>query len=720
MTTTAPQNELHHFRLKIDGMSCANCAKSIEKSLRTVPGVEMAQVNFALEKADIRTTSETTTEADLIRAVEAAGYEGRDWREAQKGAQAPSTGLGEGTILLLSILLSLPLVLPMLPIGVPMVPPLMQLAFAAPVQFLIGGRFYLGAWRSLRSGTANMDVLVALGTSAAFFYSLYLVNVPGAHLYFEASAVIITLVLTGKWLETRAKKSAAEALRLLSQLRPEIAHLKRGDGFVDVDVEEILVGDIVLVKPGERVPVDGDVLSGASEMDNSHVTGESVPVAVAQDSKVYGGAVNGAGALEIAVTAGFEHSLLGRVIQLTEEAQLSRAPILRLVDRVSAIFVPTVLIVSTLTFAGWYFGGHNFETSLLPAIAVLVIACPCALGLATPTALVAGLGVAARTGVLIRDMEAIERAGGLTTIVFDKTGTLTVGHPEVTHIDGEDPLEVLRLAASAQIQSEHIIGRALLGAAAAKGIILPNAENFDYVVGEGVFAKVEDAPIAVGNSALMQRAGVSLESTTSQGSDGTQIFVARHHKPLGSITLTDSLRQEAAGAVKLLKARGLKTALLSGDRPDIARKVGDELGIDVAQGSMKPDEKLRWIEEAQGAGERIAMIGDGINDAPALAKADLGIAMGEGTDIAMATADITLLRNDLELIARSLEIAQATHRKIWQNLGWAFVYNIIGIPLAALGLLAPTFAAAAMALSSISVVSNSLLLARSKPKEALR
>ncbi|TNE40853.1 MAG: cadmium-translocating P-type ATPase [Alphaproteobacteria bacterium] len=716
MKTDTPQSDLHHIRLKVDGMSCANCAKSVEKALRAVRDVDMAQVNFALEKADVRITGTSTTEADLIQAIETAGYGGRNWQEAQKDDQPSGRRIGEGSVLGLSILLSLPLVLPMLPIGVPMLPPLLQLALATPVQFLIGGRFYFGAWRSLRSGSANMDVLVALGTSAAYFYSLYLINVPEAHLYFEAAAVIITLVLTGKWLESRAKKSAAEALRLLSKLRPEIAHLKRGNDYIDVDVEGVLEGDVVLIKPGERVPVDGDVLLGTSETDNSHVTGESVPVTVSAGDKVYGGALNGAGALEIAVTAGFDNSLLGRVIQLTEEAQLSRAPILRLVDRVSAIFVPVVLGISALTLAAWLFNGHSFEASLLPAIAVLVIACPCALGLATPTALVAGLGVAARSGVLIRDMEAIERAGGLTTVVFDKTGTLTVGHPEVTHIEGDDPQEVLRLAAAVQMQSEHIIGRALLRAARAQNIDLPIALNFDYVVGEGVTAEVSGAKVAIGNSALMARSGIALEGRIEIEGQGTEIFVGRDQSLVGTVYLSDPLRLEAADAVAALRKRGLQTVLLSGDRIDIVSKVAGELGVDQAEGGFKPDEKLRWIEKAQTSGDHIAMIGDGINDAPALAKADLGIAMGEGTDIAMATADITLLRNDLRLIARSLDIARATHRKIWQNLGWAFIYNIIGIPLAALGLLAPTFAAAAMALSSISVVSNSLLLARSKPE----
>lgn len=556
-----------------------------------------------------------------------------------------------------------------------------------------------------------MDVLVALGTTSAFVFSLLTMFLEGdSHLYFEASAVIITLVLFGKWLEERAKRGASQSIRLLMGLRPEIAHLKRGDDILDIPAEDVMTGDTLVIKPGERFPVDGTVTSGQSEADVSHITGESLPVLLAVNDTAYGGALNGTGAIELKATTEFSSSTLGRIIELVESAQSGKAPIQRLVDKISSIFVRAVVTLSLVTLVGWLALGASFEQALLPAIAVLVIACPCALGLATPTALVAGLGAAAKSGILIRDIETLERAEGLSIVAFDKTGTLTLGKPEVTSIEAEDETEVLRLAASVQGRSEHLLARALLSEAEMRGIELETAEGFENFVGEGIAANVSNSTIFVGNKELMARSGI-LDVGPAPHSEGvTSIFVSKDGSLLGRIDLRDQLRDTSRAAIAALRSAGLRTALLSGDAKSTTETIGEDVGIDEALGGLKPDDKLTWIKNQQSTGQIVAMVGDGVNDAPALAIADMGIAMGQGTDIAMATAGITLMQEDPRLVSAALDIAKATRRKIRQNLGWAFVYNVIGLPLATLGMLAPTFAAAAMALSSVSVVTNSLLL----------
>jgi Cu+-exporting ATPase len=713
---------LHHYRLKVDGMTCANCAKSAEKALRNIPGVEDAQVNFALEKADVRTGETSIPYETLFAALTNAGYEGQEWSQSLKQDETKEARISSDTWhLALALLLSLPLVLPMLRIGVPNLLPFAQLALTLPIQFWLGFRFYKGAYQSLRSGTANMDVLVVLGTTAAFIYSLVLLalSAPGTtpHLYFEASAVIVTLVLVGKWLEDRAKRGAGEAIRHLMALRPEVAHLIRGGAVIDIMAEDVLPGDQLLVRPGERFPVDGDVTEGQTEADLSHITGESLPVLLKPGNKAYSGALNGTGAVEFRASAVAEASLLGRIIEMVESAQSGKAPVQKLVDQISAIFVPTVVALSVLTFSVWFLSGSTFEQSILPAIAVLVIACPCALGLATPTALVAGLGAAAKSGILIRDIEALERAYNIDTVVFDKTGTLTQGLPEVRKIVGADEHEVLQVAASIQVASEHLLGKAILDAAHAGAVPLLPSRDFSNYVGEGVSALIAGVVVAAGNKSLMARLSVDIDAYDPETLDpgSTRIFVSKGKTCIGAIELADRARATSKPALTALKAQGLYTVLLSGDAMPTAEAIGQEVGIDLAIGDLKPEDKVAWIKDQQALGKKIAMVGDGVNDAPALAQADMGIAMGSGTDVAMATAGITLMQSDPRLVAASLNNARATRRKIRQNLGWAFVYNVVGLPLAALGLLSPAFAAGAMAASSVSVVSNSLLLRRWRP-----
>jgi Cu+-exporting ATPase len=716
-----PQNDLpHHFRLKVTGLNCANCARSAQKALAQVPGVDQASVNFALEKADVRADVAQVSLSDLKEALKGAGYEGEDWSEslASEPSEASRLALTETTKLILAIVLTLPLVLPMLRLGIPRQPALVQLLLTLPVQFWLGARFYKGAWHAIKNRAGSMDVLVSLGTSAAFVYSLALIATAESghmpHLYFEASAVIITLVLLGKWLESRAKDGAGEAIRLLMALRPETARIKRGDRFIEIPAADVLPGDHVLIKPGERFPVDGQVLSGRSDADLSNITGESLPVALSQGSEIYGGAVNGSGAIELTATTGADTSMLARIIELVENAQEGRAPVQQLVDKISAIFVPAVIGLSLLTLVGWLAAGASVETALITAISVLVIACPCALGLATPTALVAGLGAAAKSGILIRDIEALERANAVDLVVFDKTGTLTEGRPEVRAIHSDDPDRLLQFAASVQVSSEHLFAQAILGQARKQELELKPVENFQNWVGEGVSAIVGSANIAVGNRNLMERFAVSGLSTQadSVAAGVSRIFVASDGQLLGTLDLADEPRSEAASALTQLKQSSIGTLMLSGDAARTAVTIGQSIGVDEAQGDLKPEDKVMAIRDRQSKGHKIAMVGDGVNDAPALAQADVGIAMGSGTDVAMATAGITLMRPDPRLVGASLDIARATRRKIRQNLGWAFVYNVIGLPLAALGFLSPAFAAGAMAASSVSVVTNSLLLRR--------
>ena len=721
------------YDLAIEGMSCAACVGRVEKALAKVPGVDRAAVNLATEQARVR-LAETLDPADLVAAVEKAGY-GAHLIEAGAGPdkQAEADTLRwESIRLAAAILLTLPLVLPMIGMaaGVHWMPPAwVQLVLATPVQFWIGGRFYINAWKALKTRTGTMDQLVAIGTSAAFGLSLYHMATGGSdHLYFEASAAVITLITLGKYLESRAKRGTASAIRALMALRPEEARVKRGDTIETLPVAALMEGDILIVKPGERVPADGRIVEGRSQFDESLLTGESLPVEKQAEDNVIGGSVNGSGLVEIAVTAVGGDSLLARIIERVQGAQASKAPVQRLVDKVSGIFVPIVLAIALVTFLGWLAAGAGSETAILNAVAVLVIACPCALGLATPTAIMAGTGVAAKAGILIKDAEALERAHGIRTVVFDKTGTLTEGRPRVTALlpaEGVADEELLSLAASVQQGSEHPLAKAVLAAAEERGGGIPKAQDFDSLPGRGVMATVEGRAVLIGSPRLMQEKEIATSALEEQaakreGEGNSVVWVAADGRLLGAIAIGDRLRGSAAEAIRLLGEKDIETALLTGDNRRAAESVASRLGISTVLAEILPDGKADAISGLQEKGGIVAMVGDGVNDAPALAQADVGIAMGSGTDVAMEAASVTLMRPDPLLVLDAISVSRATVAKIWQNLFWAFIYNIIGIPLAALGYLSPLIAGAAMAASSVSVVSNALVLRRWKPRAGSR
>ena len=725
------------FSFGIGGMTCTACSNRVEKALNQIPGVTEANVNVALERADVTAIGGQVDHQMLAIAVSKAGFEPRFQPESEAREQADAEHAEqekrelrrELTVLSFSIVLTLPLVAQM----VAMIAgwdfhlrPWTELLLATPVQFIIGARFYRAAYQALRAGAGNMDVLVALGTSAAYTYSIYLFATLGSEaagqLYFEASAVIITLVLLGKFMETRAKRGTTAAIRQLMDLRPETAFVERDGVEIELSISDVRNGDTVVIRPGERVPVDGLVLEGRSEIDESLITGESLPVDKTVGEPVTGGSINGTGLLKVTATAIGKDSTLSRIIRLVENAQAGKAPIQRLVDRISAIFVPTVVMIAAVTFGAWFLSTGNFETALIASVSVLVIACPCALGLATPTAIMTGTGVAARFGILIKDVEALERAHRLDAIIFDKTGTLTEGHPAVVdmHAITGDERELLQSVASLQKGSEHPLAKAVLQRARDDKLSLDPVTDFQSVTGSGVNGRVDSRRLISGNEAFMQQNGIDVSSERARAADWEQqgktvIWVARENALLGIIAIADSLRPESIPAVRRLRDMGVRTLLLSGDAVRVANEIGRQVGVDETHGGIKPDDKANKVQALAAAGFTVGMIGDGINDAPALAAADVGIAMGTGTDIAMETAGVTLMRPDPGLVPAALSVSRATWNKIRQNLFWAFVYNMIGIPFAAAGYLSPTIAGAAMAFSSVSVVSNSLLLRRWKP-----
>ena len=713
--------------LAIIGMTCATCAGRVEKALRAVQGVTGAEVNLASEKAMVEGYAGVLRPADLIAAVRRAGYDGElltgDAERDRALLAAEDRRLKRETWRIgAAVMLSAPLLLPM--VSVP-VPGWLQLVLATPVQFILGARFYAGSWKALRARTGNMDLLVALGTSTAYFYSLYLMlaGPPGGHLYFEAAAVVIALVMVGKGMELRAKRSTTAAIRALMSLRPERARIERDGGEIEVPIAAVAVQDLVVVRPGERLPVDGIVVSGTSDVDESLLTGESLPVEKHKGESVTGGSINGSGLLRIETTAVGEHSTLARIIALVEHAQAKKAPVQRLVDRVAAVFVPIVVTLAGLTFLAWWLLMGQLTAGIIAGVAVMVIACPCALGLATPTALMVGTGAAAKAGILIRDAEALERAHGLDTIALDKTGTLTEGRPRVTDIVaiGISETALLSLAAAAQTGSEHPLARAVL--LKADSLELPKLESFQARPGMGLIAQVTGRTVAIGNRRLMADCKVPQERLESRAAaleelGRTVMWVAEVGEApdlLGLIAVADPLRPTARAAVEHLTRIGIETVLLTGDNAHTARAVARELGITQVLAGVLPAEKAREIERLQAAGKRVGMVGDGVNDAPALAQADIGIAMGSGADVAMQTAGITLMRADPLLIGDAIAVSRATYNKIRQGLFWAFFYNVIGMPAAALGFLNPVIAGAAMALSSLSVVSNALLLRRWRP-----
>lgn len=755
--------------LVISGMTCAACSSRLERVLKKVPGVTQAAVNLATEKAEIHLPGGADRVDDLVRAVEKAGFGAVPLEDPSLagGGDGLSNALAaeeeadqarqallrqEMRLFLLSAALTIPLVWDMVAhmAGWPQarISPEFQLVLATLVQAVAGPRFYRGAWKSLKGGAGNMDVLVALGTTAAWVLSTIRVVTgdAAAGLYFEGAAVVLTLVLLGKVMEAKAKAGAASALRGLMRLRPEIAHVEvAGEDGVRIEdrpAAQLVAGMVVLVRPGETVPADGVILSGHSALDESMLTGESLPVARGPGETVIGGSVNGEAALRLRIEAAGADAVLARIVRSVEQAQASKARIQALVDRVSAVFVPAVVCLSVISGLVWIGLGQT-ETALVAAISVLVIACPCALGLATPTAVMVGTGLAARRGILIRDAEALERIDKVSVIAFDKTGTLTEGKPHVVRLvaetgSAEDAEHMLALAAAVQTGSAHPLAEAIRQHAEDRALSLPQAEDFIATPGRGVSAQVGGAGrILIGNAPyILEQTGLKpgervLAAAVAEEEQGASIaWVAQAAAPgsvkggvpktavlIGFIALRDQVRSSSAPTIRTLKAMGLRPVMLTGDNPRAARAIAQEVGIapDDVRSEQTPDSKAETLAALRQGGASVAMIGDGINDAPALALADVGVAMGSGTDVAMEAAGVTLMRGDPAALPGAIDLGRATYRRIKQNLGWAFGYNVVALPLAAAGQLDPMVAGAAMAFSSVSVVLSSLALKFRKP-----
>lgn len=721
------------LELAIDGMTCASCVGRVERALLKVPGVRSAAVNLASERAHVEVLG-TPDPAALIQAVGAAGYHATASSERRPAADAERRLQRERWAVIAALLLAAPLVLPMFAElfgGHWMLPAWIQFLLATPVQFILGARFYVAGWKAVRAGAGNMDLLVAIGTSAGYGLSLYqwwatpTGQMP--HLYFEASAVVIALVLLGKYLESRAKRQTSAAIRALEALRPDRATRVIDGREEDVAIAALRLGDLVLVRPGERFPVDGEVVEGESQADEALISGESLPVNKAPGDRITGGAINGEGRLLVRTTALGGETVLARIIRLVEDAQAAKAPIQKLVDKVSQVFVPAVLVIAVFTLIGWLLTGAPAEVALINAVAVLVIACPCALGLATPAAIMAGTGVAARHGILIKDAEALEVAHAVNAVAFDKTGTLTSGKPQIIHLHAleGDEASLLRLAGALQRGSEHPLARAVLERCEADGVAVPDVQKSQALSGRGIAGTLDGRQLALGNRRMLDEFGLQpgelLDTAQRWEAEGRTLSWLVESAPqprvLGLFAFGDSLKEGAAAAIAALDARHIRSHLITGDNRGSARVVAEALHIDDVHAEVLPADKAATVAELKKGGAVVAMVGDGINDAPALAAADVGIAMGGGTDVAMHAAGITLMRGDPRLVPAALEIARRTYRKIQQNLFWAFIYNLVGIPLAAFGFLSPVVAGAAMALSSVSVVSNALLLRSWKPEE---
>lgn len=720
------------YNFYVEDMSCASCVSHVEKAIKKVDGVIDVSVNLATEKATVKANSNVNL-ATLMSAVDKAGYHAVKMTDQQTHAKDTEKQASLWPIVV-SILFAIPFVLPMLlePFGFHlMMPAWLQFILASIVQFGLGAKFYRSGFSALKAFTGNMDLLVAIGTSAAYGLSLYqLITGHYDHLYFESSVVIITLILVGKWLESRAKHQTTQAIEALSALRPEVALVRQGDHEISLPISQVKVNDIVVIKPGERIPVDGIIMEGTSSSDESMLTGESFPVNKTVNDVVTGGTINGEGLIIVKTTAIQSDSKLSKIIEMVESAQAKKAPIQRIVDRISAIFVPVILIIALITLLAWGIIYHDWQQALLHAVAVLVIACPCALGLATPTAIMVGTGVAARQGILIKDAEALETLHNVNTVAFDKTGTLTEGKPDLVEIDvvgTETPDQILSLAASMQAGSEHPLAKAMLS----KAKQYDYAKNITSVTGSGVMATIDNTEYYLGSLRWMKSLNayfVNMDDKIDEltGKGYTISFLAKQQAEDSVVILAlfgfaDVIKPEARNAIDALHQLHVNTVMLTGDNQQAANYVGQQLNLDKVIAEVLPQDKANYIYQLQkeshtNTNNQVAMVGDGINDAPALAAADIGIAMGTGTDVAMHTASITLMRGNLYLIADAIDISRRTYNKIKQNLFWAFFYNLIGIPLAAFGFLNPMIAGAAMALSSVSVVTNALLLKRWKPR----
>ena len=748
--------------LSIGGMTCASCVGHVERALSSVEGVISAAVNLATETAIVEYVPEVAGLPEMRFAVQDAGYSliGVAGQHDRPGTAAEVFSLRvrfaaslAATAAIMALMFS-PGVAEWMPFNLDY----LLLALATPVQFWAGGRFYTGAWAALKHRTSNMNTLIAIGTSVAYFYSVAVIASGGSFLagreaetFFDTSTAIIGLVLLGKYLEARAKSHAASAMRALVGLQPRVARAVRDGREVDVAVEDLRVGDAVVVRPGERLPVDGEVLEGSSSVDESMLTGESMPADKSPGAQVYGGTVNGTGSFKFSASKVGRDTVLSQIVRLVEEAQGSRAPIQRLADVISSYFVPAVITVAIVVFVTWLVFGPSpgYANAIVTAVAVLIIACPCAMGLATPAAIMVGTGRGAEAGILIKSAEALERAHKVQVVVLDKTGTLTVGKPSVTDVDagGGSEDDLLRLAASAERWSEHPIARAVLAAAEKRGLDEEQPTTFGAIPGFGVEGQVNGARVLVGNLALMRREGVAVNGLEARALElsqrgKTSMYVAYDGEPRGIIAVADALKPESAAVVGSLQRQGLEVVILTGDNRLTAEAIAKELGVDRVEAEVLPGDKAEIVSTIQREGKVVAVVGDGINDAPALAQADVGIAVATGTDVAMEAADITLMRGDLGGVPAAIALSKATMRTVKQNLFWAFAYNVLLIPVAAgvlypvftggevpaalqpilgeSGLLNPVLAAAAMAISSVTVIANSLRLKGFKPLEEVR
>lgn len=721
-----------HAEFKITGMTCASCSARIDKVVNKLDGVSQATVNLTTEKATVDFDADKLTRAEIIERIERIGFGAAEISEEMDlDAEKEEEERKLKRKLIISVILTTPLLITMLDhlfgMNLPaiLMNPWFQLALATPVQFYVGWQFYVGAFKRLRSFSANMDTLVVMGTSAAYFYSLYegimwqLGYTQHPHLYFEASAMIITLIMFGKYLEHKAKSQTSTAIGKLLSMQAKEARVLRDDQEVMVSVEDVQVEDLLIVKPGEKIPVDGVIVKGASALDESMLTGESIPVEKTVDDEVVGATLNTNGTVTMRATKVGKDTALSAIVKIVEDAQGVKAPIQRLADVISSYFVPIVIGIATLTFIVWYFfiSNGNVEAALIPAISVLVIACPCALGLATPTSIMVGTGLGAENGILFKGGDHLEKTHLVETIIFDKTGTITKGVPEVTDYIGDK--ETLRLLSSAENDSEHPLAKAIVDYGVDEGIQLAGTEQFEALSGHGIHAVVDGRELYVGTRKLMRDQGIDIGSADedmsvyeSQGK--TAMLVAVDGVLSATIAVQDTVKDNAKEVIDKLHEEGIEVIMLTGDNQRTAEYIANSVGIDKVYAEVLPGDKADIVQLEMEKGKVVAMVGDGINDAPALAVSDIGIAIGTGTEVAIEAADITILGGDLSLISKAINLSHKTIRNIKQNLFWAFLYNTLGIPIAAVGLLAPWVAGAAMAFSSVSVVTNSLRLKRAK------
>lgn len=723
---------LDKVELRLKGMTCAACAARLEKALNRLDGVVKASVNFAMGNATVEYNASQVTVGDMIKAVQRAGYDAeektREDGDTEKKEREREIRHLRG-LFVISAVLSFPLLAAMVfhLIGSPIEilhNPWVQMLLATPVQFVVGYRFYKGAYHALKGGGANMDVLVSIGTTAAYLYSVYNGFFAGdsMNLYFEASAIVITLIMLGKYLEAVAKGKTSEAIKKLMGLRAKTARVVRDDREEDIPVEDVVIGDIVVVRPGEKVPVDGEIIEGRSAVDESMLTGESIPVEKNPGDTVIGATINKTGSFKFRATNVGRDTVLSQIVRMVEEAQESKAPVQKLADRISGVFVPVVMVIALISLFLWWLVGKDLNAGIINAVAVLVIACPCALGLATPTSVMVGTGKGAENGILIKGGEYLQRAHEIDALILDKTGTITKGKPELTDVvstGGISEEEVLRFAAITERGSEHPLGEAIVKGARERGIVLTDSSEFEAVPGHGVVALIDGKRVLLGNRRLMQKEGVSLgdaEQVLSRlETEGkTAMLMAVEGSLAGVLAVADTVKENSKKAVEELKGMGIDIYMITGDNKTTAEAIARQVGIKNVLAEVLPEHKAEEVMKLRKAGRVTGMVGDGINDAPALAAADVGFAIGTGTDVAMEAADITLMGGDLMGIVLAIRLSRATMRNIKQNLFWAFAYNSVGIPFAAMGFLSPVIAGAAMAFSSVSVVSNALRLKRVK------